>query len=162
MQTQSLVPHLTVNELELAYRAATRPVERSRWHILWLKAKGKTPRQLVDATGYNRNTISTLVREFNQHGPQAVRDKRQDNHSDPALTLVQQQQLSQALLEAPPMGGFWTGGKVQLYVQQKFGVQITEVCAWGYFKRLGFSVQVPRPRHHQAATPAEQNDFKKK
>ncbi|PNY80576.1 winged helix-turn-helix domain-containing protein [Deinococcus koreensis] len=162
MDTLPLHPYRTVTELEASYRSAHRPVERSRWHILWLKAKGYPPRQIADATGYNRNTISTLVRRYNQHGPEAVRDKRQDNHSDPALTPDQQRQLSEALMETPPRGGVWTSGTAQAYIYEHFAVAITEVCAWGYLKRLGFSVQLPRPRHHLAADPDVQAAFKKK
>ena len=41
MKPSELVPHRTSEELEHAYRQAERPVERSRWHLLWLKSKGK-------------------------------------------------------------------------------------------------------------------------
>lgn len=162
MDTLPLHPHRTVTEFEALYRSAHRPVKHSRWHILWLKAKGYPPRQIVEATGYNRNTVSILVRRYNQHGPEAVRDKRQDNRSDPALTLDQQQHLAAVLLDTPPSGGVWTSGTVQRYIYEHFAVEITEVCAWGYLKRLGFSVQMPRPRHHQAATPDVQDAFKKR
>lgn len=86
----------------------------------------------MDATGYSRTTISVLISQYNKHGPEAVRDKRQDNRADTALTLDQQTQLSQALLNTPPMGGVWTSGKVQAYVQEEFGIEITPPCAWGY------------------------------
>lgn len=161
MRAAQLTTHRTTDELEQAYRAATRPVERSRWQLLWLKSKGKTIPELMDATGYSRTTISVLISQYNKHGPEAVRDKRQDNRADTALTLDQQTQLSQALLNTPPMGGVWTSGKVQAYVQEEFGIKITPPCAWGYFKRLGFSVQMPRPRHHRAASPEVQDTFKK-
>lgn len=162
MQAALLSPHRTTDELEQAYRAATRPVERTRWHILWLKARGKSIPEVMDATGYSRTTISVLISRYNRHGPGAVRDKRQDNHADTALNLDQQQQLSKALLATPPMGGVWTSGKVQRHISERFGVEITDVCAWGYLRRLGFSVQMPRPRHHLAASPEAQDAFKKK
>lgn len=162
MRAAPLTHHHTTDELEQAYRAATRSVERSRWHLLWLKAKGKSIPEIMDATGYSRTTISVLISRYNRHGPGVVRDKRQDNHADTALTLDQQTQLSQALLNTPPMGGVWTSGKVQRYVHDAFGIEITAPCAWGYFKRLGFSVQLPRPRHHRAAPPEQQDAFKKK
>lgn len=162
MRAADLAPHHTTDELEQAYRTATRPVERSRWQLLWLKSKGKSIPELMDATGYSRTTISVLISRYNQHGPGVVRDRRQDNRADTALTLDQQTQLSQALLNTPPRGGVWTSGQVQCYVHDAFGIEITAPCAWGYFKRLGFSVQLPRPRHHRAATPEQQDAFKKK
>ena len=162
MRASPLFPHRTTEELEQAYRSATRSVERSRWQILWLKSKGKSIPELMDATGYSRSAITVLIRRYNKDGTNAVRDRRQDNHAQPALTQQQQAHLSQALLAPPPMGGGWTSAKVQAYVLDTFGVTITTPCAWGYFKRLGFSVQMPRPRHHLAASPAEQETFKKK
>ena len=89
MRAAQLATHRTTDELEQAYRAATRPVERSRWQLLWLKSKGKTIPELMDATGYSRTTISVLISQYNKHGPEAVRDKRQDNRADTALTLDQ-------------------------------------------------------------------------
>ncbi|WP_221088763.1 winged helix-turn-helix domain-containing protein [Deinococcus aquaedulcis] len=162
MRASALIPHQSSEGLEQAYRSATRSVERSRWQILWLKSKGKSIPELMDATGFSRSTITVLIRRDNQHGPAAVRDKRQDNGSKTALTREQQTHLSRALVNPPPMGGGWTSGKVQTYVLDTFGVTITSPCAWGYFKRLGFSVQRPRPRHHLAASPSEQETFKKK
>ena len=129
MRAAQLTTHRTTDELEQAYRAATRPVERSRWQLLWLKSKGKTIPELMDATGYSRTTISVLISQYNKHGPEAVRDKRQDNRADTALTLDQQTQLSQALLNTPPMGGVWTSGKVQAYVQEEFGIEIPDDAA---------------------------------
>lgn len=161
MKPLTLVSHLTAEELEAAYRQSNRPIERTRWQILWLKAKGKSTAEIAEVTGYRHASITTIIRRYNHTGSAAVRDGRQDNRSDPALNLAQQQQLSQALLGEPPMGGLWTSGKVQVYVRTEFGLEITPPCAWGYFKRLGFSVQVPRPRHHQAASPQEQHAFKK-
>lgn len=152
MQAAPLIAHYTADELEQAYRAASRPIERSRWHILWLKARGKSIPEIMDVTGYGRTAISLLISRYNQHGPGAVRDKRQDNRSEPALNLDQQQQLAEALLHTLPNGGVWTSSKVQAYVQEHFSLHITDVCAWGYFKRLS-----SRPRHQRAATREQQD-----
>lgn len=136
MRAAPFVPHQTSAELEHAYRTAQRPVERSRWQILWLKSKGKSIAEIMEATGYSRSTISVLISKYNAGGPDAVRDKRQDNRSEPALNIEQQKKLAQILAEAPPTGGIWTSAKVQEYVREHFNVHITQPCAWGYLKRL--------------------------
>ncbi|WP_084051085.1 helix-turn-helix domain-containing protein [Deinococcus hopiensis] len=59
-------------------------------------------------------------------------------------------------------GGLWTSKKVKIHIQEHFGIEVTEVCAWGHLKRLGFPVQVPRPTHTEAASPKEQGAFIKK
>ncbi|GAA5512440.1 hypothetical protein Dcar01_01154 [Deinococcus carri] len=162
MRAASLIPHLTTKELEQAYRQAERPVERSRWQILWLKSKGKSIPEMIEATGFSITTISTLIRTYNAEGVTAVSDKRQFNKSKPALNAEQQEALVQALQSPPESGGLWTSKKVQHYIQEHFDIEVTEPCAWGYFSRLGFTLQVPRPTHVQAASPEEQEHFVKK
>ncbi|WP_420596145.1 helix-turn-helix domain-containing protein [Deinococcus sp.] len=154
--------HQTREELEQAYRSAERSVERSRWQILWLRSKGKAIKDIIEVTGFGRTTISTLIHNYNAEGPQAVVDKRQFNMSEPALNDERQQQLFQALQEPPETGGSWTSKKVQQYIKKHFDLEVTEVCGWGYLRRLGFTVQVPRPTHIQAASPEKQQVFIKK
>jgi transposase len=162
MKAAMLTAHHTVEELELAYRRAERPVERSRWHILWLKRKGKSIPELIEITGYSRTTISTLIRNYNDRGQSAVLDQRQFNKSEPALNDSQQQMLFAVLQHPPETHGVWTSQKVQRYIREHFKIEITEPCAWGYLRRLGFTVQVPRPTHIQAASREEQQVFTKK
>jgi hypothetical protein len=49
----SLEPHLTIDELEGRYRSTKDPVERSRWHFLWLLARGLTATVVAGITGYS-------------------------------------------------------------------------------------------------------------
>lgn len=162
MRAAALIPHHTSEELEVAYRQAERPIERSRWQIIWLKSKGKTIPEIIDVTGFSRTTISVLIAAYNTHGEQALLDKRQFNKSDPALNTEQQEVLFQVLQKPHSAGGLWTSRKVKMYIQEHFGIEVTEVCAWGYLRRLGFTVQVPRPTHIQAASSEEQGVFIKK
>ena len=48
----SLEPHLTIDELEGRYRSTRDPVERSRWHLLWLLARGLTAKEIASIIGY--------------------------------------------------------------------------------------------------------------
>ncbi|WP_084051422.1 helix-turn-helix domain-containing protein [Deinococcus hopiensis] len=162
MRAAALISHHTSEELEVAYRQAERPIERSRWQIIWLKSKGKSIPEIIDATGFSRTTISTLIAAYNANGEQALLDKRQFNKSDPALNPDQQEALFQALQGPPLSGGLWTSKKVKMHIQEHFGIEVTEVCAWGYLKRLGFPIQVPRPTPTEAASPKEQEAFIKK
>lgn len=162
MRAAALSPHHTSDELEVLYRGAHRPIERSRWHILWLKSKGKTIPEIVDATGYARTTISTLIRNYNRHGVDGVLDRRQFNKSDPALNSDQQQQLFEALQRPPPDADTWSIRHVQTYIETHFEVIVTKPCAWGYLRRLGFTVQVPRPTHVQSASPEAREAYLKK
>jgi transposase len=160
--TIQLVAHHTLEELEIAYRESERAVERSRWQIIWLKKKGKTAAQISEVTGYHTGTIQRIVSRYNQSSQDGIVDARRFNKSELALNKDQQEELLRILKTERDDHGLWTSAKVQCYVKEHFGIEITTPCAWGYLKRLGLSVQLPRPTHVKSATPDEQDIFKKK
>jgi transposase len=76
----SLEPHVTTDELEGRYRSTKDPVERSRWrsrwHFLWLLARGLTAKLIASITGYSAYWIGRIARRYNQQGLDGVRDLR--------------------------------------------------------------------------------------
>ena len=162
MKPAELVRHRTTEELEHAYRQAENPVERSRLQLLWLKSKDKTILEMIEVTGFSRTTISTLIRRYNDEGIEAILDRRKFNGSAPALNQSQQETLFLAIRDTLPESGLWTSRKVQEYIRKQFSIEITDVCAWGYLRRLGFSLQMPRPKNAKAASTEEQGAFIKK
>lgn len=71
-----LAPHLTADELHARYRQACEPVERSRWHFLWLLAQGLTATAVAGVTGYSAYWIGQIARRYNRDGPDGMRDRR--------------------------------------------------------------------------------------
>ncbi|WP_425429976.1 hypothetical protein [Deinococcus hopiensis] len=69
--------------------------------MVWPKSKGKSVLETIDATGFSRTTISTLIAAYNADGEQALLDKRQLNKFDSALNPAQQEALFQALQRPP-------------------------------------------------------------
>jgi hypothetical protein len=69
--------------------------------------------------------------------------------------------LRAALAEPPADGGLWTGPKVAAWMAARLGREVWPQRGWGYLKKLGHSLQVPRPRHAKAASPEEQVAQKK-
>ncbi len=49
--------HLSLEELEISYRACKEPVLRTHYQIIWLLAKGMKTRDVAAATGYSRSWI---------------------------------------------------------------------------------------------------------
>jgi len=153
--------YLTPDELEQHYRQAADPVERSHFQIIWLLACGRRVRQVAEVTGYCANWIRILARRYNQEGTMALADLRQHNSgASPLLSGVRCQQLQYLLEQAPPDGGLWTGPKVARWMGEQLGQTIHPQRGWEYLKRMGFSLQVPRPRHHKADS-AQQEAFKR-
>ncbi len=85
-----LAPHLTIEELGGRYRSTKDPVERSRWHFLWLLARGLTAKLVARITGYSAYWIGRIARRYNLHGPAGVKDFRhQTRPSVPLLSASQ-------------------------------------------------------------------------
>ena len=70
-------------------------------------------------------------------------------------------ELDAALRSPAPDGGLWTAPKVARWIEEHTGSPVHETTAWRALRRLGFSPQVPRPRHARAASEREQARFKK-
>lgn len=159
----ALSDHFSSDELHRRYRACTDPVERSRWHIVWLKSCHRATPQIAEATGYAPGWVRTIIHRYNDGGAEALKDRR---HAHPgALPLLTPEQ--EAALEAAidsgeaPDSGPWSGPKVARWIEQATGrEQVHDQRGWEYLVRLGFTAQTPRPRHEQA-DPAAQAAFKK-
>ena len=89
-----LEPHLSTEELATRYRRTQDPVERSRWHFLWLLARGLTAKAIASITGYSAYWIGQIARRYNAHGPDGVKDRdtRHAQHRQ-LLTASQQDEL---------------------------------------------------------------------
>jgi transposase len=157
----TLHDHLAPAELEQRYRGARDPVTRSHWQILWLLARGEPTARVAEVTGYSLTWIYAIVRRYNATGPAGVGDRRRHNSgADPLLTPAQQAELRAALARPAADGGGWTGPKVAGWMAARLGRPVGVQRGWEYLRRLGFTPQVPRPRHAQA-DPAAQAAFKK-
>jgi transposase len=143
----------------MRYRGARDPVARSHWQIIWLLAQGLASEQVAVVTGYTVNWIRTLVRRYNQRGPAGLGDHRHRNPGATGLLSAAQRAALAAALEQPPAdGGVWTGPKVASWMATTLGRPVHPQRGWEMLRRLGWTPQVPRPRHAKA-DPAAQTAF---
>jgi len=158
-----LNPHLTAAELYQRYRKCQQAREKIRWRALYLIAKGGVANDVAKRVGRSSGWITNLARRYNQLGAAGVADQRTEPMPSPPPTLSakQAQALATALRGPAPDGGLWTSPKVAAWIKQKTGKQVHASTAWRTMRAAGFTLQVPRPRHQQAATEAEQAAFKK-
>ena len=107
--------------------------------------------------------MTNLARRYNELGPAGVADQRGEIKGGvkPTLSAKQTQALDVALRGPALGGGLWTSPKVAAWIKQKTGKAVHPTTAWRAMKAAGFSLQVPRPHHGQAATAEEQAAFKK-
>jgi transposase len=155
-----LQPHLTVGDLEHHYRAAKDPVERSRWQMLWLLARGHTATAIAVVTGYSAYWIGQIAHRYNTQGPAGVQDRRHHTSTGrPLVPAALQEELRQALAGPAPDSDDWTGRTVAEWLSAQLGRTVPYWTGWSYLRRLGMKPLQPRPRHVQADA-GEQEAFK--
>jgi transposase len=133
-----IAPYLTLAELERRYRRAKDPVERSRWHILWLLARGHRQTEVSEVTGYSRRWICELVKRYNREGTGSLADRRHSNPGAPSLLSPEQQhELRKALRGPAPGGGEWDSRAVAAWISARTGRNVDIKRGWHYLRRLG-------------------------
>ena len=162
MSAPGLVAHLSTAELGQHYRAARQPIARSHLQIVWLLSQGRSEREVAAVTGYGERWITEVVRRYNAEGASGLGDQRTKNTgARPLLSHEDEAALRDTLAEPPADGGLWTGPKVAAWMTARLGRKIWPQRGWDYLKKLGYSSQVPRPRHAKAASAEEQQAFKR-
>lgn len=157
----SLEDHLSAKAIEEHYKKAKEGVARSHWHIIWLLSRGKTTQEIAEVTGYSARWVRSLVRRYNQQGPQALGDQRHENPGGKLLLSAPKlSQLQEALDGPAPDDGLWTGPKVAVWIFEQTGREVPPQRGWEYLRRLKYRKRVLRPRHAKA-DPEEQEAFKK-
>ena len=164
MRCLPFVRHLPVSKVRYRYVTCRHPVEKPRWHALWLLARTdhpRTPAEVADVVGLSAVTVRAVLHRWNAHGPGGVGDRRRGNGADPKLDPRRRAALYAALQGRPPDGGVWTGPKVARYVRDRWRVTVRPETGWRWLVALGFSLQVPRPAHPRAADAPTRGRWKK-
>ena len=161
-----IVPHLSHDEIAHRSRACRSGIEKTHWQALWLLTRPSDPpgpAEVAAVVGLSAGWVRALSKRWNAEGPDGLADRRAvTNGGHSKLATEQQVELWAALQQPPPDGGLWTGPKVAAYVRDRWGVTVAQQTGWKWLRGLGFSLQVPRPRHPEAATPAERRAWKRR
>jgi transposase len=159
-----IVPHLPPEQIVRRYRSCRNGIEKTHWQVLWLLTRPEeplTPAQAAHHVGLTAGWVRTLLKRWNVDGPDGLADRRAvANGGHPKLSPAQQAELYEVLQQPPSDGGLWTGTRVVAYVHDRWGVAVGKPTGWKWLRRPGFTLQVPRPRHPEAASPAEQRVWK--
>jgi transposase len=155
-----LEPHLTPEELHERYRTATDRAVRSHFQALWLITQGHSQERAGEVVGYTQRWVQEIVKRYNAHGPDAMRDRRHEHPGVPR-TLAQddERELKKALEERPADGGIWTSKKAAAWISKRVGRKISTTSGWRTLRRMGQTPKRPRPRHRNA-DPQAQEAFK--
>jgi transposase len=157
-----LKPHLTTGELRKRYRSCAKPQEKARWHALYLIAAGAVAAEAARRVGRASSWVTALARRYNRDGATAVARKKPTAPSHRAtVDAALGKELDQALRSEAPDGGLWTGPKVAAWITERSGRAVHVTTGWRTLRRLGFSLQTPRPTNKRRASEEGQAAFKK-
>ncbi len=159
-----IVEHLPVAELEARYRAARDATEARHFQAIWLLAQGRTFLEVAEVLAFVPRWVEELAARYNAFGPEALGDQRRRNGRGDATLLTPDllAALAERLKEPPEDGGLWSGPKVAAWMARHLGLErVHPQRGWEALRRLDQSLQVPRPVHAGAATPEEQEAFRK-
>jgi transposase len=162
MATLAVAGPLSAAELGRRYRAARDRVERGHLQVVWLLAQGRSRSEVARIMGLSGVWVAEIARRYNERGPDGLGDRRRGNAgARPLLGAEDEAALRAALAGSPCDGGLWTGPKVAAWMGARLGRKVWPQRGWDYLRKLGYSAQVPRPRHAKAASPEEQAAYKK-
>jgi transposase len=158
-----IVGHLSVAELEARYRAARDVTEARHFQAIWLLAQGRTVLEVAEVLAFVPRWVTQLAARYNASGPEALGDRRRRNgRAASLLTEAVLAALAKRVRTPPEDGGVWSGPKVGAWMARHLGLQrVHPQRGWEALRRIGWSIQAPRPRHARAATPEERADFKR-
>ena len=159
-----IVDHLPVEELEARYRASHDATQARHLQAVWLLAQGRTVLEVAEVLALVPRWVTQLAARYNASGPEALGDRRRHNGKAASLLTPELLAALAERLERPPEdGGVWSGPKVAAWMARRLGLQkVHPQRGWDALRRLGWSLQSPRPRHPRAATPAQKAALEKR
>ena len=146
--------------LDQAYRCERDGRRRSHLQVIWLLLQGNLVSQTARVTGFSARWINILIDRWNAAGLAGLGD-RHNKGAQPLLDDKGMAALDTALRDAPADGGVWSGRQVAAWMSDYLGRSVSSKRGFDYLHRLNYSRQRPRPRHAKAASPEEQDRFKK-
>ena len=157
-----VVGHLRLEELQAGYRGSGGATLARHFQVIWLLAQGRTCAEVAKLTSFALRWVEQLLARYNAFGPSSLGDRRRGNGAAPTvLTPAMLAALRERLKRPPDDGGVWTARKVAAFMTGELGRRVAEQRGWEALRAIGWTIRRPRPSHAEAATPEEQEAFKK-
>jgi len=133
--------------LEAATRSCKGAREYRRVRCLFLKAEGKSCREIADHLGISSRSAQRYVARYEKRGAESVKDRYRSGRP-PTVTKELRQKLVEAALKDPRLFGFlknnWSLEMLKLYLKKETGVTISRVHVMRLLKMQGIVYKRPK------------------
>ena len=117
---------------------------------------------MLPITRYSYQGADKIVDAYLARGLESINDQRHGNRGAPTLLSdAELLLLAQSIRADIAEGGVWSGNRVQEWVRTTLHKELYLSRCYEFLDAVGYSRQVPRPRHVEA-NGGRQEDFKKK
>ncbi len=151
--------------MEGLYRKASDPVLRTHLLMVWRMSLGDSVGEVARMMGYSEKWTREIAKRYGSEGVEGLGDRRHGNPGAKDRALLDEEgraELREALAGPPPGGGMWSGPKVARWIEEKTGLErVHAQRGFEYLRKIGHSLQVPRPSNARGADASEREAFKK-
>jgi transposase len=117
-----ITPHLSLEEINQKIRRSKDLISRQQLKVIKYVLTGMTQKRVAEKLGYSPAWVHTIIRRYNEHGPQALRDHRKDNLGRPFKLSNSIRAEMKTLVSTPPQEGvLWTGPLLIEWVKKRTG-----------------------------------------
>lgn len=151
MNRLSIVMHHSESEL-LRFEKSGRN-ERVKERIRAIRLLGFSSlrkKEIVKILGRSRTTLLGWSHRYNSKGVEGLQDQVNRGGRKPICSLICQKKIESVLSKPPPDGGLWNGPKLRLWMEQELDVKLGKAQGWKTLRRLGYTIQVPKPANTKA------------
>lgn len=159
MRVLTVHPHLSLTELEAAYKHEKHPRVRENILTVLLVQEGRTALDVAGLLHRSEATVRRRVHLYNAGGLQALQLRCAGRK--PSLTPAQARRLKRRIQAGPkPSDGvaIFRGRDVHRILEREVGFSCHPRSVYRLLHRLHLSWLVPRP-HHPQADPERQQTF---
>ena len=116
---------------------------------------------MLAITRYSYQGANKIVDAYGAQGLKGLKDQRHGNRGAPTLLSDAELLLAQTIRADVAEGGVWNGNRVQDWVRTTLHKELYLSRCYEFLDAVGYSRQLPRPRHVEA-DQERQEEFKKK
>ncbi len=128
------------------------------------RKNGDTIIEISEKLFLAKSTVHDYLKRFEQGSKKSLKDKSRPGKPS-KLSKMQTNELKKVIQDSPKRSHFdvdyWSTSLVRIFLKEKFGEKYTLFGTRKLLKRLGFSLQKPRPMHYKGDVK-EHGKFKKK